>query len=295
MSGLSSTLYDTGSIEIIGGHSAAAISGSSISGRALSDVSHGSSAGLRYAEIELTDIRSTTERFFGAGFVDSTASLTSWIGAGGNHGVYLGAGGVDAVNQYVNGGLLGGGGNSNLAAGARICLWLDCGNRKVWVSTRPRVGNLLGASVTARPDLGTGESWTVGGTDPLRLAITPGYGSGSDRNVARLRSRHTELLVGERYGAQPWDAREVTVTGTVNTAHAAVGSTLRWAWFDHPSPSEIVTAPTSVGTLTVGSGGAISASVWTSLDAGGVGSLLLMLDGGDVVAARSHYMPVAAP
>lgn len=295
MAGLSATLFHSASIDLIGDHSAAAKSGSSISGRALSDTAHGSTAGLRYLELELTQLRTSSSSWFGAGFTDVTSGLTTWIGGAAEAGVYVGAGSESEVRAYVSGGPGAFIGTSLLALGTRIGLWLDPSTRRVWVSTRPRNGWLVGVSAAARPDLGTGEQWTVGGTAAIRFAVTPGFGSGSDRNVVRARTRYGELLNGELYGARPWDAREVTISGTVNTAHASVRASLRWAWFDHASPHLIVTAPTSVGTLTVGSGGAYSISVWTSLDAGQVGSLLLMRDDGDVVQARAHYMPRTAP
>lgn len=292
MAGLSATLFDSASIDLIGDHSAAAKSGSSISGRALSDTAHGSTAGLRYFEVDLTGIRSSGNRWFGVGLTDSTSSLTSWIGAGTDYGIYLGAPSASSLGLYVNGAGSRFIGESLLAQLARIGVWVDTSTRRVWITSRPRGGYLVGTAIDARPDLGVGQSWTMPGTGALRVAITPGFGSVGDRNVARFRSRHAELMVGERYSAQPWDARQITISGTVNTDHAPVGSQLRVAWFDHASPHEITTAPTSVTTITVGAGGAYSVTIWTSLDPGQAGSLLLMRDDGTVLQARSHYRPV---
>lgn len=295
MAGLSSTLFDSASIDLTGDHSASAKSGSTISGRALSDVAHGSGAGLRYLEVEVTALRSSGNRWWGVGFTDSSGSLTRWIGAGADQSLYLGATIATGLNIYINGNNQGGAGSSLQGVGARLLLWLDPATRRVWVSSRPRNGFLIGASYAARPDLGTQQSWTVPGTGALRFAVTPGFGSGDDRNTVRVRTRHSEMLNGELYGALPWDARSVTLTGGLNPAHVSVGDTLRWAWFDHSSPHELSSAATSRGSTTVLAGHTYSITATTSLDAGQVGSLVLMRSDGTVVAARSHYCPVTAP
>lgn len=291
MAGLSATLFDARSIEIVGGHSAAAISGSDGTGRALSDVGH--TTGLWVAEVEVTQYRSGGTAYWGCGVLSDTANLNVGLGAGPDPGYYFGFFG--SIQRYLNASFSGGG--TGLAQfdslpGLRIRFVVDAATRKVWIGGHRVTGMGTYAQGSGQPSLGTGEHWIVPGSGPLRIALRPANGSASNRNVLRLCSRHHELTSFERDGAQPWDARQITISGTVNSDHAPVGSQLRVAWFDHPSPHEITTAPTSVTTITVGAGGAYSVTIWTSLDPGQPGSLLLMRDDGTVVQARSHYRPV---
>jgi len=169
----------------------------------------------------------------------------------------------------------------------------------VWITSRPRNGWLVGVAENARPDLGTGESYTVAGSGAIRIAITPGYGSGGDANVVRLRSRHGELQVRELYGALPWDARTSTISLTlrdpVSGDFIASGTNFSWVWFDETTP-DTLGMPTSQGTGTVGVSGAASCPVTTSLDPGGTGWIVVSTsDGSALDQCRSHAMPVIAP
>jgi hypothetical protein len=293
MAGLSATHFDSASISrtvSADGDIATATSGGTSSGRALSDVAH-SSGGLRYAEIEVISLRNGTNSF-GIGCVSSTANLSQWIGQGVDKGFYLRVSG-NTMQAYLNGAMSTVHGQSIADVGMRWLVWLNPASRKMWLTTTDREGGRYGDGPNANPAAGTSESWVVPGTDPIRLAITPGYGSGGDANALRLRTRYTQLRGrgAELLGALPWDARESTIT--VNVSGVSDGTTLRWAWFDEPRP-DLLTQPTSRGTVTV-SGGAVSVTVSTSLDAGGIGTLLLSTTDGTVVQCRSNYMPAVAP
>lgn len=297
MGGLSTTQYDAASIELIGTHSVAALSGDNPSGRALSDRSHGSSSGLRYVEAEIVQRRSGTPWHWGIGFVDTTAHLSDWIGKQEHPGVYQANPGTTDHGLIANAAYV----STNIAGavgwiwpGSRIGLWLNTATRKVWVATHAE-GRWLPELRFGRPDLGTDEYWTVPGTGPIRFAITPGFGSGSNRNVIRVHTRPGEFLAIDTYGATAWDSRTITLTGTLDASDVSVGDTLRWAWFDHESPHLITSAPTSVGSTTVLTGPAYSIAASTSLDSAGAGMLVLMKSDGTPIACRGHVAPVTVP
>lgn len=289
MAGLSTTLYDTGSIELIGTHSAAAKSGSDGAGRALSDVGH--STGLWYAEVELAETRSTTPRYWGIAALSNTGSLNVALGADTDAGYYAGFFG-SPISQYLNAGFGPTFGQINPhTPGQRLRVWVNATTRKMWLSARPFVGGTW--SGINPPSSGIGETWTIPGSGPIRIALRPANGSGADRNVLRFRSRHSEIDASpiELDGALPWDARTATVVEDVSGVPD--GTVLHWAWFDETRP-HLLTQPTSQGSVTVTSG-QVSLSVSTSLDAGGVGSLLLSNTDGTVIQCRSHYAPAVAP
>lgn len=292
MPGLSTTLYDTASIDIIDGHSAAAKSGSDGTGRALSDIGH--STGLWYAEVELSATRSTTPRYWGISALSNTGSLNVGLGADSDAAYYAGFFGTP-IARYLNAGFGQTFGTINPhTPGQRFRVWVNAATRKMWMSARPFVGGTWSGNLIDRPSSGSGETWTVPGTGPIHIALRPANGSGSDRNVLRFRSRYSEIDVSpiELDGALPWDARTATIVEDVSGVEN--GTTLRWAWFDQSRPDLLTVAPTSTGTATVTSG-QVSVSVNTSLDAGGIGSLLLSNTDGTVVQCRSHYAPAAAP
>lgn len=297
MGGLSSTHYDSATIDIsssAAGDTATATSGATAGGRALSDVAHGSSGGLRYAEIEVVSLRALSNAF-SLGVVDNTSNLADWLGSGSESGFVWRR--ISQIERFVSGGPTSNHGVSAGNAGMRVLLWVDCASRKIWISATTRESGRYGDTQAARPDLGDDPTHTIPGTGPLRIALSPVRGIAGDANALRLRSRHSQLQVGsaDRLGALPWDARQVTISGTLNPAQVDIGQTLRWAWFDHARPHEIATEPTSVGTLTVASGYAYSVTPWTSLDSGGLGSLLLMDPDSDETQAWSHYRPVVVP
>lgn len=296
MAGLSTTHYDSATIAIASataGDTATATSGGTLGGRALSDVAH-SSGGLRYFEVEVVQLRSSTNTW-GIGIVDNTSNLTQWIGGDTHSGFWWRD--SSAISLYASGARLSFHGNSAGGVGMRALVWVDPASRKMWITATDRVGGRYGDG-TARPDLGTGETWTIPGTGPLRVALSPSRGDGAtNANVLRFCSRYSQLRVcgAEQLGALPWDARTITLSGPLNPDHVAVGEGLYWAWFDHPNPLAISTAPTSTGTVTVGSGPSYEINVITSLDASQVGSLLIMKDDGTPVACRAHYAPVSVP
>ena len=300
MAGLSATHYDSASIERINDFTVAALSGSNITGRALSDIAHGSGAGLRYVEFELFSRRGSQSWHWGGGFVDNTDNLADYLGAQSYQCLYQAIPLTEdhcvfAGNAVVIANV---GGTAQIMPGARIGLWLDTATRRVWVATHSVDavdGGWLPKLRSGRPDLGTDPVWTVPGTAPLRFAVVPGWGSSSNRNVVRVHTKHSSFLAIDTYGALPWDARMITLTGDHNPAHISSGEDILYAWFDHENPSEITTAPTSVGTTAAMSGPGYSIEVLTYLDPGQTGSLLLMKADGTPIACRSHYAPVVTP
>lgn len=292
MAGLSTTHYDSATIALSSGASgdvATATSGGTVGGRALSDIAHGSGGGLRYCEIEVVSLRSIVNAWT-IGVVDNTSNLGVWLG-GGTEAGFLWRGNP-AILRFVNGGSSTSHGNSEGGVGMRALLWVDCASRKIWLTATDREGGRYGEP-TARPDLGTVQTWTIPGTGDLRVGLTPARGSTGDANALRFRSRYSQLRVrgAELLGALPWDARSSTIVADVSGV--SNGTTLRWAWFDENRP-DLLTQPTSQGTVTVTSG-QVSVTVSTSLDAGGVGFLLLSNTDGTVVQCRSHAAPAGAP
>lgn len=294
MSGLSSTLYDSGSIELIGGHSAAATSGDDGAGRALSDVAH--STGLRYAEFELTQVRSTVPNYYGVGATSDTGSLNMWIGSGTDAGFYIGFGGVA---RFQSGGITQSVGTVSVSLSQRMRVWVNCATRKMWVSARPWVGPTWWT--IASPATGTGEAWTIPGTGPIRLACRPANGSGTNRNVLRFRSRYSEIDVSpiELAGALPWDARSVTINlvmrESIGGRYIAAGTEVSYAVFEGSTPG-VLSTPTTVGTATMGAYGSLALPASISVDPGAtLGVLVSTTAGTPGTQARSHYMPVTAP
>ena len=292
MAGLSTTHYDSATISIAAeaaGDTATATSGGTAGGRALSDVSH-SSGGLRYFELEVVQLRSTLNTWT-IGVVDNTSNLGLWLGGGTESGFLWRR--VGQIERFVGGSPTSVHGVSSGDVGMRALVWVDPVSRKIWITATDRNGGRYG-DWPARPDLGTGETWTIPDTGPLRVALCPIRGDGTtDANVLRFCSRYSQLRVrgAELLGALPWDARTATVVEDVSGV--ANGTVLRWAWFDESRP-HLLTQPTSQGSVTVASG-QVSVSVSTSLDAGGIGSLLLSNTDGAVVQCRSHYAPAVAP
>lgn len=297
MGGLSTTHYDAATIALssdAAGDVATATSGGAVGGRALTHNAYGSDGGLRIAVVEVVALRSTVN-IFTLGVVDNTNSLGDWLGGGAESGFAWRR--VSQIERFVAGSPTSNHGISAGDVGTLIYLYVDCGSRKIWIAASQREGGRYGDGQYARPDLGTDPTYTVPGTGPLRIALCPLRGASGDANALRLRSRHAQIPLspGDMLGGQPWDARQITITGTLNPDQIDVGQTLRWAWFDHASPHQIASAPTLVGTLTVGAGHSYSVSPWTSLDAGGAGSLLLMDPDSDATQAWSHYRPVIVP
>lgn len=296
MAGLSSTLYDTGSIEIIGGHSAAATSGSDGNGRALSDLGH--SSGRWYAEVLLAAVRSSGEQYWGVAALRNTGSLTVGLGVDSDAGYYAGFSSV--IRQYVSASF----GQSlgviqPTTVGQRIRIWVDAAAGKMWLSARPYVGGTWGGVYP--PSSGVGQVWDIPGSGAIRIALRPANGSGSDRNVLRFLSRYSEIDATdvELDGARPWDARQVVINlvvrESIGGAHIAEGTAVSYAVFEGLTPGTLST-PTTVGTATIGAAGALALPAWISVDPGAPISVLVSTTAGTPgTQARSHYMPVIAP
>jgi hypothetical protein len=298
MGGLSTTHYDSATIAISSsadGDVATATSGATVGGRALTATALGPDDGLRIALIEVVSLRSSNNTYT-LGVVDNTDSLGDWLGGSSESGFVWRR--ISQIERFTGGSPTSNHGVSAGDVGMLVYLYVDPASRKIWIAASQRENGRYGDGQFARPDLGTDPTYTVPGSGPLRIALSPARGAGSDTNALRLRSRHSQIPVGiDRLGARPWDSRTITLTGTLDASDVSVGETLRWAWFDHSSPHLITSAPTSVGSTTVlaGTPPTYSIAASTSLEAGGTGMLVVMKSDGTPIDCRAHAAPVTVP
>lgn len=265
-------------------------------GQILSDTAHPRIDQLRYFEVEFESVNETAgRRLISIGLRGATTELDTTPGVGTAQAVLDGISDLGGLSIFQSGSPIvnyqASRGLQVIGAGKLYRFWVHLQTGKVWVTNEAQPQQ---ATAAFRPDLGTGPLWTMAETSgDIRIALGPAYGSTPpNTNVIRLRSRHQDLLCKPLYGAIPWDAQSVTIVSTVSGV--ANGTTLRWAWFDEARPDLMTIAPTSTGTVTVISG-QVSVLVSTSLDPGGVGSLLLSNTNGAVVQCRSHYAPEVVP